>query len=198
MFKETRVNLPLSKAALITYMAQGHKVKFLPFWGHQNNKDGVTGKGCLSQWYDMPFSIADQQYQTAEHYMMAEKARLFGDDDTLTKILHATHPGEAKRLGRTVKHYSEARWREHRFDIVVSGNLAKFSQNEALKAYLLASGNRILVEASPKDLIWGIGMDEHHPDVANPSKWRGLNLLGFALMVVRDQFRTHQSGEKEI
>lgn len=174
-----------SKEALIAHVAAGHVMKYLCFWGHQKNRDGSIGKTCLSQWYDAGFTIAGVRYATAEHYMMAEKARLFADDKALNKILKAAHPGEAKKLGRSVKNYREETWRQHRFAIVVRGNQAKFSQNQALKDFLVNTGDRVLVEASPRDRIWGIGMGESHADIENPAKWNGLNLLGFALMEAR-------------
>ncbi|HEY9841039.1 MAG TPA: NADAR family protein, partial [Candidatus Obscuribacterales bacterium] len=122
-------------------------------------------------------------------WMMAAKAELFGDPATRKKILLARTPGEAKALGRMVRDYDDARWEAERFAIVVSGNLHKFSQHPQLGAWLCATGQRILVEASPQDRIWGIGLDEHHPDAARPERWLGLNLLGFALMEVREQLR---------
>ncbi len=175
-----------TKLDLINYINEGNKAKYLFFWGHQPNKDGSIGKSCFSQWYEASFQIDGVNYLTAEHYMMAEKARLFKDNDVLAKVLAASHPGEAKKLGRQVKGFREETWVENRSLIVVKGNLAKFSQNEALKEFLLNTKERILVEASPRDRIWGIGLGQNNPDAANPYKWRGLNLLGFALMEVRN------------
>ena len=174
-----------NKLDLIDYINQGNKPKYLFFWGHQPKKDGSIGKSCFSQWYKASFQIDGVKYPTAEHYMMAEKARLFKDDDVLAKILTASHPGEAQKLGRQVKGFSQETWLEHRIPIVVRGNVGKFDQNEALKEFLLNTGERILVEASPNDRIWGIGLGQNNPDAENPYKWRGLNLLGFALMEVR-------------
>jgi ribA/ribD-fused uncharacterized protein len=174
-----------SKGELITYLAEGGSAKYIFFWGHTKPKNGSIDKSCFSQWYDAGFEIDNIHYPTAEHYMMAEKARLFGDDEMLEQILTSVHPRKAKQLGREVKHYDETRWQEQRFEIVTTGNMAKFSQNEKLKTFLLNSGNRVLVEASPRDRIWGIGMGTSNPDVENPAKWRGLNLLGFALMEAR-------------
>ena len=125
---------------------------------------------------------------TAEHYMMAEKARLF-DNSATDAIVAAAHPGEAKKLGRKIRNFDQAIWEKHRFDIVVRGNLAKFSQHEPLKQYLLGTGDRVLVEASPHDRIWGIGIAESDPAAQNPYDWKGLNLLGFALMAVREQLQ---------
>lgn len=176
-----------SKDQLTQYLAENHRVKYIFFWGHRPRKENEIDKSCFSQWYDSGFELDTVYYPSAEHYMMAEKARLFNDSATLKKILACQHPGEAKKLGRAVTNYHEARWKQHRFEIVVRANLAKFSQHESLKQFILQSESRILVEASPLDPIWGIGMDEQHPDAANPFKWRGLNLLGFALMKVRQQ-----------
>lgn len=117
--------------------------------------------------------------------MMAEKARLFQDHEIRDRILQATHPGEAKKLGRLVKGFENEQWEAKRFEIVVNGNIAKFSQNPALKNYILGTGKRVLVEASPRDRIWGIGLAANNPKAANPYEWHGLNLLGFALMEVR-------------
>ncbi|KAF0758401.1 hypothetical protein AaE_003952 [Aphanomyces astaci] len=138
------------------------------------------------QWFEAPFSIDDISYPTAEHFMMAEKARLFHDNDTLADILGATDPATAKAYGRSVDNFDEGVWCRHRFDIVVRANTAKFGQNEALKAYLLGTKKHILVEASPRDPIWGIGLSSKNEHAQNPKHWRGLNLLGFALMTVRE------------
>ena len=119
--------------------------------------------------------------------MMAEKARLFGAEDTRRAVLAARHPDEAKRLGRQIPGFDEAVWQAARFTIVVQGNAAKFDQHPPLREFLQASGTRVLVEASPVDAIWGIGLGQDHPDAANPAAWPGLNLLGFALMEVRRQ-----------
>ena len=117
--------------------------------------------------------------------MMAEKARLFNDREIRDRILQAQHPGEAKKLGRMVKSFNQALWEKERFDIVIKGNIAKFSQNEALRNYILGTKNRVLVEASPRDRIWGIGLTANDPKAENPYQWQGLNLLGFALMETR-------------
>ena len=161
--------------------------KFLFFWGHQPSKDGTIAKTCFSQWWLSSFVVEGIEYKTAEHWMMAEKARLFGDEEILQKILACHSPAEAKKLGRKVKNYQDEIWLENRFEIVKRGNFYKFSQNESLKDFLLTTQKRILVEASPVDNIWGIGMAIDHPNIENPAKWEGLNLLGFALMEVRDE-----------
>ncbi len=118
--------------------------------------------------------------------MMAEKARLFNDEPVLNRILKARSPGEAKKLGRLVKGFNEEKWSEHRFDIVCRANYAKFSQNPKLKQFLINTGTKVLVEASPVDKIWGVGLAATHDHIHNPRLWKGLNLLGYALMVVRE------------
>ena len=118
--------------------------------------------------------------------MMAEKARLFNDEETLRKILSTDDPKEVKALGRLIKNFDQETWENNKYDIVVKGNYAKFSQNSKLKEYLLNTKNKILAEASPYDKIWGIGLDKNNENAYNPKTWEGENLLGFALMEVRD------------
>jgi ribA/ribD-fused uncharacterized protein len=161
--------------------------KFIFFWGHQPAKDGSVTKTCFSQWWISPFAVDGIMYKTAEHWMMAKKAELFNDVETRDKILSANSPAEAKKLGREVRGYNDELWLKERFEIVKKGNYHKFSQNQELKTFLLTTKNRIIVEASPVDPIWGIGMASESKEIENPLKWRGLNLLGFALMEVRDE-----------
>ena len=167
----------------------GEDVKFLFFWGHQPNKDGSAGKGCFSQWWESDFEIDGIIYKSAEHFMMAEKARLFNDSESLMRVIDSKHPHEAKKLGRKVKNFNPKNWDEHKFDVVVRGNFAKFSQNDELKKFLIQTNDRVLVEASPVDNIWGIGMATDNENVMNPNLWKGHNLLGYALMEVRDQLK---------
>lgn len=163
--------------------------KFLFFWGHQPNKDGSISKTCFSQWWLSSFEVDKVNYKTAEHWMMAKKATLFNDNEVLAKIIKANSPAEAKKLGREVKNYDDKLWLANRYEIVKQGNYHKFSQNKALKTFLLNTKDRVLVEASPVDPIWGVGMASDHKDILNPEKWQGLNLLGFALMEVRDELK---------
>lgn len=162
----------------------GEKLKYVFFWGHQPSKNGITAS-CFSQWYDAPFVVDGQRYPTAEHFMMAEKAALFGDQATRALVLQAPNPGAAKALGRQVRGFDEATWLEHRFSIVVRANGAKFAQNPELSLFLSQTGSRVLVEASPVDRVWGIGLAQDDEKATNPNLWRGINLLGFALMQVR-------------
>jgi ribA/ribD-fused uncharacterized protein len=118
--------------------------------------------------------------------MMAGKAKLFNDHETLEEVLKSETPNQAKSLGRKVKNFDPKIWDEHKYEIVRHGNYLKFSQNDKLKEFLLSTNTKTLVEASPYDTIWGIGMLETDPKAVNPSFWNGENLLGFALMEVRD------------
>jgi len=117
--------------------------------------------------------------------MMAEKARIFGDVESEQRIVSARNPGAAKRFGRAVRHFSQEVWERERWRVAVEGNFAKFEQNAVLSQFLVQTGSRVLVEASPVDAIWGIGLSSDDERVENPERWRGLNLLGFALMEVR-------------
>ncbi|MFT2019025.1 NADAR family protein [Streptomyces sp. 796.1] len=176
---------PRSVAEVIERLARGERLKYVHFWGHEPRRDGALSAACFSQWWPAPFTVEQVTYATAEHWMMAGKARLFDDTETERRIIAAPHPGQAKELGRSVRGFDEKVWLEHRFELVVRGSVEKFRQHPALHEYLLNSGNRILVEASPVDRIWGIGLSADDDRTANPTKWRGLNLLGFALMEAR-------------
>ncbi|MCU7824898.1 NADAR family protein [Kitasatospora sp. DSM 101779] len=174
-----------TREQLVTLVAAGAQPKYLLFWGHRPEPDGRIGPGSLSQWWPGEFTVDGVTYRSAEHWMMAGKARLFQDEQTLTRILAAPTPGEAKKLGRLVRGFDEQRWVAERFELVVAGNVAKFGQDEALRNYLLGTSQRVLVEASPLDRLWGIGLAADNERAARPHEWRGLNLLGFALMEAR-------------
>lgn len=167
------------------WVREGHRFEYLLFWGHTQKRKGSPDASCLSQWFPARFVVNGDVYPTAEHWMMAGKARLFEDDAMLEAILDAADPGKAKALGRKVRGFDEGRWREARGPLVVEGNVEKFGQNPALKQFLLKTGRDVLVEASPRDRIWGIGMGASNEDARDPLKWRGTNLLGFALMEAR-------------
>lgn len=164
---------------------------FLFFWGHTNRKANV-GKSCLSQWYMCSFMVDDVWYNCAEQYMMAEKARIFGDETAWNQIMESHDPMTIKKLGRKVRDFNADVWEKNCREIVRKGNFAKFSQNPKLKEYLLDTGDKILVEASPKDTIWGIGLSEDSPQACNPHLWPGENLLGFTLMEVRDMLKEEE------
>ncbi|GAA4330944.1 NADAR family protein [Flaviaesturariibacter amylovorans] len=180
-----------SKKWLLSLLALGSVVDYLFFWGHANPKNEAAGKFLLSQWYPLPFEWEGNRYATAEHWMMAGKARLFGDTAMLEQILAAPSPKEAKALGRKVRGFEPDTWNAQCFELVVQGNVHKFGQHPAAMAYLLGTGNKVIVEASPSDAIWGIGHAQGSSEAADPAKWRGQNLLGFALMEARDRLRAH-------
>lgn len=157
---------------------------FLFFWGHQ--KQDFIIKSCLSQWYECEFSDLHSTYTSMEQYMMAKKALLFDDIKSFDVIMNVSDPKVCKALGRKILNFDNETWDKYKTDIVVNGNMLKFSQNKKLKDFLLCTGNKVLVEASPYDKIWGIGMYQSDINSINPLKWNGLNLLGFCLIEVRD------------
>ena len=156
--------------------------EILLFYGHKTT-DEIT-ETCLSQWYPCEFEAEGTKYTSAEQYMMAEKARLFGDEEIRAQILKTSDPAICKKLGRKVRNFNQEKWNKNRENIARKGNFYKFSQNAKLREFLLSTGDKILVEASPRDRIWGIGMGKSNPDALDPAKWRGRNLLGFSIMSV--------------
>jgi ribA/ribD-fused uncharacterized protein len=186
---------PRSVADVCRLHEDGSRIKYLFFWGHQPTSGGV-GKSCLSQWFEgYAFTVDGVTYRTAEHWMMAHKARLFGDEEAFARVIEAGHPRQAKDLGRQISGFDETTWAAHRSEIVAAGNTAKFGQHPDLSAYLLRTGSRVLVEASPLDRIWGIGMAADDDHATQPHQWKGLNLLGFALMEARARLTEARSIE---
>ncbi|MFJ8932543.1 NADAR family protein [Streptomyces sp. NPDC102340] len=178
-----------SRESLVKALSAGTSVKYLHFWGHTPRKDGSIGASCLSQWWPSPFTVAGVEYATAEHWMMAQKARLFGDAEAERRAIAAGHPAEAKKAGRLVRGFDGEVWERERFGVVVEGSVHKFAADPALREFLVNTGERVLVEASPMDRVWGIGMAADEAGAADPEAWRGLNLLGFALMAARKRLR---------
>ncbi len=180
---------PRSVEDLLEAQKAGTLPKYLFFWGHRPHP---SGRHVLSQWFERDFTdpaTGGRVYRSAEHYMMAGKARLFGNAETEELILASGHPDEAKRLGRRVRGFDEEIWAGHRFELVVRGNTAKFGGDPELREYLLGTGGRVLVEASPLDRVWGVGLTADDERAADPARWEGLNLLGFALMEARARLR---------
>ncbi|MDO4258254.1 MAG: NADAR family protein [Actinomycetaceae bacterium] len=163
----------------------GKKPDYLFFFGHQPSPNGELTRACLSQWWTAPFTVDGHHFPTAEHYMMWRKATLFGDDAIAEQILQAPSPAAAKQLGRKVTPFDPDVWGQECFEIVVAGSVAKFSSTPELRDFLLATGKKVLVEAAPRDRVWGIGMGKDNENAQNPARWRGSNLLGFALMEAR-------------
>mmetsp|Transcript_9954 Transcript_9954/g.32478 ORF Transcript_9954/g.32478 Transcript_9954/m.32478 type:complete len:231 (+) Transcript_9954:131-823(+) len=149
--------------------------------------------GCFSQWYTKPdghFVLDGETYFCAEQFMMATKARLFEDDDSLAEIMRERHsPKRIKELGRGVRDFNAGRWSEAAFGVVKAANLAKFGQNDRLRKVLVGTGDDLVAEASPFDKIWGIGLRADDPRAKDPATWAGENLLGKALMAVRDELK---------
>lgn len=148
--------------------------------------------GPFSQWYSSPFVIDGVKYNCAEQYMMAEKARVFKDKESERKIMKTKMPGEQKALGRKVKNFNVDKWNNVAKDIVYRASMAKFTQDEELKQILLDTGDRTLVEASPYDKIWGIGLHETDPYCLNRATWKGKNWLGEVLTQVKNDIRKQE------
>lgn len=168
---------------------KGEPMSFLFFWGHHPAADGRITQSCLSQWWKSDFRIDTDEYCCMEQYMMAEKARLFGDEENLEKIMASADPKTIKSLGRKVRNFDADVWDRYKYSIVLNGNYQKFIQNPKLLNYLFSTGEQVLVEASPLDTVWGIGMSRTTPGVEDPGNWNGQNLLGFALTEVREELR---------
>ncbi|WP_212997616.1 NADAR family protein [Winogradskya consettensis] len=177
--------IPSTVADVVALTSKGRRVKYLFFWGHQPQRDGSVGAGCLSQWFPAPFTVDGVTFRTAEHYMMWRKAMLFGDEESARRIVTAGHPRQAKMLGRRVLGFADDIWDRERFAIVTRASVEKFGQRPELREFLAGTNTRVLVEASPTDRVWGIGLAATDDRAADPSRWRGLNLLGFALMQAR-------------
>jgi ribA/ribD-fused uncharacterized protein len=179
-----------SREALVREVRAGARIKYLHFWGHRPRPDGRVGASCLSQWWPSPFTVAGVEYATAEHWMMAGKARLFGDAEAERQALLAPNPALAKKAGRLVRDFDGEVWERERFRIVAEGSVHKFAAHPDLRHFLLNTGDRVLVEASPVDRIWGIGLAADDERAGDPERWLGPNLLGFALMEARERLRT--------
>lgn len=150
--------------------------------------------GPGSQWFPSDFVIDGFVYNCAEQFMMAEKARLFGDGDALEIIMNTNNPKVQKATGRTVQNFSEYIWLNSAKDIVYRGNWAKFTQNAELRSWLVGTAGTTLVEASPYDVLWGIGLGENDPRALDRSQWRGQNWLGEVLTQVREDWITKYVG----
>jgi ribA/ribD-fused uncharacterized protein len=150
-------------------------------------------RGPFSQWHPSQFVVGGIAFSHAEQFMMYGKAMLFGDRETAGRILKAQTPKEQKALGRKVNGFDEAVWGLFREGVVFTGSYAKYTQNPALRKALLATRGTTLVEASPYDRVWGIGLGEDDPRARDRARWRGLNLLGEALTRVREALLWEQA-----
>lgn len=149
---------------------------------HNPNEDN----GYLSNWYLSKFTIDNVTFSSMEQYMMYRKAVCFHDESVAAQILATEDVAEIKALGRVVSNYDECLWNGIRQIVVYEGLLAKFSQNNELKEKIKVTGNVVLAECAVKDRIWGIGLSMKDPDRFDKTKWKGQNLLGYALMMVRE------------
>ena len=168
----------------------------LYFYGHTPTRDTFK-RYYFSQFYPTKFVENGVEYWCCEQYMMSKKAQLFAiglnktyNTDLCKNIMESTDAKQIKSFGRKVRGFDEKIWSDSRYKIVVAGNFLKFSQNPLLRDALLATGDRVLAEASPSDNIWGIGLSRADAERQPVIKWRGLNLLGDALMEVRARLAT--------
>lgn len=174
--------LEMGRQTLLNFRSKNDN-KFVLFY-HEYEENGY-----LSNWYKSDFYVHGKKYCCSEQYMMEQKAILFGDFDTAEKIMQETNQQNIKNLGRAAKGFNEKIWDGNKQIIMYRGLMAKFTQNVDLREKLVSTGNAILVEASPTDKIWGISMSADDPDALDMNKWKGENLLGFALMAVRDDLK---------
>lgn len=149
--------------------------KFTFFWS-----------GVFSQWFKSEFTIDGQKYTCAEQYMMYKKALLFEDEETANAIMRTNNPREQKELGRKVRGFNKETWEDKCKEIVYEANYAKFTQNQEMKKQLMNTKGTTLVEASPKDFIWGIGLHETDPRAKDRNQWKGTNWLGEVLTNLRE------------
>lgn len=156
---------------------------FVFFWKPHTKVKGTIDEACCSQWWFSNFTFRGQRFPTAEHAMMFNKAKMFGDSDAMSAILQERHPHAVKAIGRQVKNFDDKRWTQERYDLVRAINNAKFKQDRRLKEWLLSHPeNTVFVEASPFDRIWGIGLEATAQfNLNDVGSWQGLNELGFAI-----------------
>lgn len=185
-------SLSLSEKLRIKFVMESVNHETILFYGHIPKNFDMIDKSCLSQWFPSEFTHESVTYKTAEHFMMYHKAIRFGDLESAEKIISSKTPKEAKALGRKVKGFDQKEWEEYRYNVVRMASFLKFSKNEKLRRFLLGTGDALLVEASPYDRIWGIGLSINDPSCNDIAKWRGSNLLGFALVDARNRIRINE------
>lgn len=169
--------------------------KFTFFFGHRKSMGDLA---VFSNWYPAKFKEENVQYENSEQYMMAKKAELFGDQDTLNKIMNTPNgdPKKVKLLGRQVKNFNQSVWENNHKQIVKTGNILKFTQNPRLLKILISTDGTTLVEASPYDKIWGIGLSSTDPRSLHRSTWQGKNLLGQILTEIRQELKLNLRSQK--
>jgi ribA/ribD-fused uncharacterized protein len=144
---------------------------------------------CYSQWAMRNIQIGSLTYNCAEQYMMSQKAKLFEDDHACHMIMMSEDPAEQKAWGKKVKNFNQEKWEEVCRGVVYAANYAKFTQHHDWRLQLLMTGDKVIVEASPTDRIWGVGLSALDLRIRDPENWRGDNWLGEAIMQVREQIR---------
>lgn len=164
------------------YNAQLENKNIIGFWGHSKNKQYAY----FSNWYQSNFNIENLNFCNVEQYLMYQKALCFKDNLISKKILNTTDPKEIKYLGRKVRNYNDIEWDKIRYDVLKKALKAKFTQNKLLLNKLIETKDSVLVEASPYDKIWGIGMDVNH-EHKDYTKWQGTNLLGWGLTEIKNE-----------
>lgn len=164
---------------------------YIFFW-HENDTNGR-----FSQWHVSPFRVDGVRYYSCEQYVMAQKAKLFGDFELYQRILEEEDPVVCRAYGRQIRSFDQKIWEKHLQEILFRGNLEKFSQNRALRKALLATGNATLAEANPMDPILGIGMTASDPFAMDQRYWQGRNLLGKTLMQVRSTLGEQKNDPKK-
>ena len=145
--------------------------------------------GPFSQWHPCTFKVNGVEYCSAEQYMMAQKALLFGDTAVHADIMAEQDPKQIKKYGRLVSNFNKELWDKHRFTIVLGASIAKFTQNPDLKKILMDTELKTLVEASPLDNIWGIKLAADDYRATDRTKWKGINLLGQVLTMTREYIK---------
>jgi len=155
--------------------------KYVFFWNSE-----------LSNWFPVKFRYKNITFFNSEQAFMWEKAVYFGDIETANLILKTSNPRDNKALGRKIKDFDANKWLIAGYPIMIAVNMAKFGQNSRLKSVLLSTGDKTIVEASEHDIVWGVGLHWSDDRVLDEKNWRGQNLLGKALMCVRDEIRKNQ------
>ena len=152
--------------------------KYFFFWKHR-----------LSQWHIVNFNVDNYIYNCCEQFMMHRKALLMGDTFAAEIILGEKNPAQHQTLGRQIQNFNQELWDSYKYNIVLQGNRARFHQSPQCRELLLATGDKLIVEASPYDKVWGIGKGASDPDIMDETKWNGQNLLGKVLTQVREEIK---------
>ncbi|GGV79258.1 MULTISPECIES: NADAR family protein [Streptomyces] len=174
---------------LVREVRAGTDITYLCFWGHRPRRDGRMGASCPSQWWPAPFTVDAVTCPTAEHRTTAGTARPFGDAGTERRMPAARHPGQATARGRLVRRSDEETWARERRASAVEGGVHELAAHPELRGFAPGTGDTVPLEAGPLDRVWGVGPAADDAAATDPERWKGLNLLGFALMEARERLR---------